>query len=97
MMTRETFIKACEKYIALKEAMRELHKDNRFFCIVESVSEIHICTNDWEEIDFDYIASVCKAIVTYNPNHTETTGEKYFYIPINGKNIKVFALWKKQH
>ncbi len=97
MITKEEFIKACEKYIALKEAMRKLYKDSDFFCITEEVSEIHISAVKSNGIDFNYLASICKAVVICNPNFTDRVGEKYFYIPINGKNIKVFALWNKHN
>lgn len=93
--TKEDFIKACAKYVELKKALLTFDRTTPYtFCITERADEIHI--SDIGEITFDRIINLLQPIVHYNPNYTQTSGMKYFYLPIDGHDVKVFALWEKQ-
>lgn len=92
--TKEDFIKACEKFIELKKAMVAFDRaTDMAFCIVERANEIHMSSIGG--LTFDGAVNLLQPTVTYNPNYSQISGMKYFYLPIDGKQIKVFALWSK--
>ena len=93
-MTKDEIISYFKEWLELADKQHELNeKTSGMFVGLNDTRSIHI-----DERDFQHVADQLQPTIIYNPawnNSYSLYGEEYFYTEIDGKRIKVFALWTK--
>ena len=93
-MTKDEIISYFKEWLELADKQYELDlKTSCMFVGLNDRQSIHI-----DKRVFPHVADQLQPTIIYNPawnNSYSLYGEEYFYTEIDGKRIKVFALWIK--
>lgn len=93
-MTKDEIISYFKEWLELADKQYELNiKTPSMFVGTNDRQSIHI-----DEQVFPRVAEQLQPTIVYNPAWCKSDslyGEEYFYTEIDGRRIKVFALWTK--